>query len=461
MAIQRTVSPIDGAIIDERPQADERQVAAILAAAKGAQRAWKRRSVAERATYCSAAVDAFVAARERIADELTLQMGRPRAQSPGEVDGFAERARYMISIAEASLAPIVPPPKDGFTRFIERRALGVVLVVAPWNYPYLTAVNAIVPALLAGNAVILKHSGQTPLCAERLADAFAAAELPRGVFQVLHCDHETTLGVVAGPDVDFVSFTGSVPGGHAMQQAASGRFIRVGLELGGKDPAYVRADADVAAAAAGVADGVYYNAGQSCCGVERVYVHRAIFDPFVDAFRAEAEALRLGDPRDAATTIGPMVRASAADFVRGQVDEAIGQGARSLLGRASDLDEPGSPYLSPQLLVDVHHGMRLLFEESFGPVTGILAVDDDAEAIVRMNDSDFGLTASIWTADEGAARRIGAELETGTVFMNRCDVLDPALAWTGVKDSGIGCTLSPLGFEALTRPRSFHLKHEA
>jgi acyl-CoA reductase-like NAD-dependent aldehyde dehydrogenase len=457
----RTVSPVDGRVLVERPRADEREIEAVLAAARGAGRAWRRRSVAERVALIARAVDAFVARGPAIAEEITRQIGRPIAHSPGEVRGFEERARHMLAIAPDALADVVPAPKPGFRRFVRREPLGVVLVLAPWNYPFLTAVNAIVPALAAGNTVILKHSEQTPLAAERLGEAFAAAGLPRGVFQFVHCDHDAIARMIAGPHVDFVAFTGSVEGGHAVQRAAAGRFIATGLELGGKDPAYVRADAPFEHTVENVVDGAFFNAGQSCCGIERVYVQRPLYPRFVEAFVAKVKEYRLGDPLDPATTLGPMARARGAALVREQIAEAVAQGARALIDpRDFPADRPGTPYLAPQVLVDVTHGMRVMSEESFGPVVGIMPVADDAEAVVRMNDSRYGLTASIWTGDPEAAQAIGEELETGTVFMNRCDYLDPALAWTGVKDSGRGVTLSRVGYEALTRPKSFHLRVE-
>ena len=457
----RTISPVDGRVLVERPRSDEREIAAALGAARGAGRAWRRRSVAERAQQLARAVDAFVARGPAIAEEITRQIGRPIAHSPGEVRGFEERARHMLAIAGDALADLVPTAKPGFRRFVRREPLGVVLVLAPWNYPFLTAVNAIVPALVAGNTVILKHSEQTPLAAERLAEACEAAGLPRGVFQFVHCDHAAVARMIASPEIDFVAFTGSVEGGHAVQRAAAGRFIATGLELGGKDPAYVRADAPFEHTVENVVDGAFFNAGQSCCGIERVYVQRALFDRFVEAFVAKVKEYRLGDPLDPATTLGPMARARGADFVRDQTAEAVAMGARALIDpRAFPADRPGSPYLAPQVLVDVTHGMRVMSEESFGPVVGIMPVADDAEAVTRMNDSRYGLTASIWTGDPEAALALGDELETGTVFMNRCDYLDPALAWTGVKDSGRGVTLSRIGYEALTRPRSYHLRVE-
>jgi acyl-CoA reductase-like NAD-dependent aldehyde dehydrogenase len=450
---------VDGRVLVERERADEREVAAALAAARGAAAAWRRRPVAERAALVSRAVDAFVARGPAIAEELTRQMGRPIAHSPGEVRGFEERARHMLAIAEEALADVVPEPKLGLLRFVRREPLGVVLVLAPWNYPYLTAVNAVVPALAAGNAVILKHSEQTPLCAERFAEAFRAAGLPRGVFQFLHCDHDAVARMIRSREVGYVAFTGSIEGGHAVVQAAAERFIGTGLELGGKDPAYVRPDAPFAHSVDHLVDGAFFNAGQSCCGIERIYVHRSVYDRFVEAFVAKVKEYRLGDPLDPATTLGPMARARAADFVREQIAEAVAAGARALIDpRAFPADRPGTAYLAPQVLAGVSHGMRVMSEESFGPVVGIMPVADDAEAVVRMNDSRYGLTASIWTSDAEAALAIGAEIETGTWFMNRCDVLDPALAWTGVKDSGRGVSLSRLGYEVLTRPKSYHMK---
>jgi len=386
-------------------------------------------------------------------------MGRPVAHSPGEVNGFEERARYMLDIAPETLADIAAGPKAGFTRYVRRVPLGVVVVVAPWNYPYLTAVNSVVPALAAGNAVLLKPSAQTPLSAERFARAFQAAELPAGLFQHLYLGHEATLELIATPGVDFVAFTGSVRAGHAVQAAAARRFIGVGLELGGKDPAYVRADADLEHAVENVVDGAFFNAGQSCCAIERAYVHEDIYEDFVAAAAETVRGLRLGNPLDPETTLGPLVRPSAAEHVRVQTAEAIAAGAKALIAPEGDR-EPGSPYLAPQLLVDVDHGMRVMTEETFGPVLGIMKVRSDEQAIELMNDSDFGLTASVWTRDEQAAISIGERVATGTWFMNRADYLDPALAWTGVKDSGRGCTLSRVGYEQLTRPKSYHLRVE-
>ena len=457
--VLRCISPVDGSVRVERPLASESEIAASLERARRAEKRWRRLPVTERAAACSRLVDAFVAKGPEIAEEITWQMGRPIRHSPNEVRGFEERARYMIGIAEPALAPIDCGPKPGFQRTIRREPLGVVLTIAPWNYPYLTAVNSVVPALLAGNSVLVRHSAQTPLCSERIAEAGLAAGLEPGLLQALHASHRDTERLVARPGVDFVAFTGSVAVGRAVQRAAAARFIGVGLELWGKDPAYVRPDADLAHAVADLVDGAFYNAGQSCCGIERIYVHESVHDAFVEAALALVRRYRLGNPTDPEVDLGPVVRAEAAALVREQTAEAVARGARALVDpREFPADAPGTPYLAPQVLVDVDHGMRVMTEESFGPAVGIQRVRDDDEAVALMNDSPYGLTASVWTRDESAALALGDRVDTGTWFMNRCDTLDPALAWTGVKDSGRGCTLSRLGFETLTRPKSFHLR---
>jgi acyl-CoA reductase-like NAD-dependent aldehyde dehydrogenase len=457
--ILKCISPIDGSVYAERPAATDADIQAALDRAQACQAAWRDVSIAERAALCTAMVDAFIKEPEAVAEELARQMGRPARYGAGEVKGFEERARHMIAIAGEALADRPAPDKPGFTRFIRRMPLGVVLVVAPWNYPYLTAVNAIVPAIMAGNAVVLKHATQTPLCGERIARAFDTAGAPDGLFQVLHLTHDQTARVVASPEINFVAFTGSVPGGAAMERAAAGRFIGLGLELGGKDPAYVRADANLAHAIENVTDGAFFNSGQSCCGIERVYVHADVYDDFVAGMVDLAKTYVLGNPLDPATTLGPMVRSKAADFVRGQIAAAVQAGAQALIDpKAFPRDGAGSAYMAPQVLTGVDHSMRVMTEESFGPVVGVMKVSGDDEAVALMNDSDFGLTASIWTADADAALALGSRIETGTLFMNRADYLDPALAWTGVKNSGRGCTLSPLGYDHLTRPMSFHLR---
>ena len=455
----QTITPVDGSIYVERPFATPAEIDTALNTAVQTQKQWSATPLAERAALCSRMVDAFVANKDQIAEELTWQVGRPIRYTPGEVRGFEERARYMISVAHQALADVKPTPQAGFTRFIRREALGVVLVLAPWNYPYLTAVNSIVPALLAGNVVILKHAFQTPLCAERLADAFQAAGFPPGVFQYLHATHEDVATMVQDQRVDFVVFTGSVAGGHAITQAASSRFVGTALELGGKDPAYVRADADLNHAVENLVDGSFFNSGQSCCGIERIYVDQTIYEEFLDGFVRLTNQYILENPTSPDSTLGPVVRTGAADFIRGHIDEAVRLGAKALIHEASfPMSKNGTPYVAPQVLINVDHSMKVMREETFGPVVGIMPVPNETEAIRLMNDSPYGLTAAIWTSDQEAAMWIGSQLATGTVFMNRCDYLDPALAWVGVKNSGRGVSLSVLGYEQLTRPKSFHLR---
>lgn len=457
---QLTISPVDGSIYAERELASGAQIEATLQRATEAQRSWRETAIAERGALVTAMVEWLAARKDELGTELSWQIGRPIRYTPNEISGgFRERGLYMIGIAEETLADIVPAPKEGFRRFIRREPVGTVLVLAPWNYPWLTAVNSIVPALMAGNSVVLKHSDQTPLVAERFTEAALAAGIPEGVFQHIHMTHEDVARVVRDERIGVVVFTGSVAGGHAVTQAASARFVRLATELGGKDPAYVMADADLNFAIENVIDGALFNSGQSCCAVERIYVHQDVYEAFVDGAVELTKSYVLGHPLEARTTLGPLVRTRAAQFVRDQITEAIAQGAQALIDPAHfPLDRDQTPYLAPQLLTDVNHGMRVMTEESFGPVVGIMPVRDDAEAVRLMNDSRYGLTASLWTQDAERAIKLGGQIATGTVYMNRCDYLDPALVWTGVKDSGSGGSLSVLGYDYFTRPKSYHLR---
>ncbi|MEP7337444.1 MAG: aldehyde dehydrogenase family protein [Acidobacteriota bacterium] len=458
--IQQTVTPIDGSVYAERQLATLQQIENTLGKAVAAQSIWRQVPVSERMAICRLMKDWLVEHADEIGKELTWQIGRPIAYSPFELRrGFNERVNYMCDIAEHELADIAIEPKENFQRFIRREPLGTVLVLAPWNYPWLASVNAVVPAILAGNSVVLKIAPQTPLVAERYAEAFSAAGLPEGVFQFLHIDHDQVAEVIKDSRIGFVAFTGSVAGGHAVQRAASERFIATGLELGGKDPAYVRADAPMEATIENLVDGAMFNSGQSCCAVERIYVHQDVYNRFVEGAVELTKQYKLGNPLEAGITLGPMVRTEAAGKARAHIAEALRKGATALIDENLFLmSKAGTPYLAPQILTGVDHSMLVMTEETFAPVVGIMPVKDDEEAIRLMNDSKYGLTASIWTTDVDAALRIGDQIETGTFYMNRCDYLDPSLAWAGVKDSGRGCTLSRLGFEAFTRPKSFHLQ---
>jgi acyl-CoA reductase-like NAD-dependent aldehyde dehydrogenase len=453
----KIISPIDGSVYAERPFATDAEIDAALSRARAAQARWAEVPVAERVEQTLAMLDALLAMNDEIVPELAWQMGRPTRYG-GEKRGLEERARYMAGIAEEALAPLVPKETSGFRRYVKREPLGIVLVVAPWNYPYLTAGNTIFPALMAGNAVILKHAAQTLLVGERFQQAADRAGLPKGVFQNLVLGHEQTERLLGSGQVNHVNFTGSVAGGKAIERAAAGSFTSVGLELGGKDPAYVLPDVKLDHAVENLVDGAFFNSGQCCCGIERIYVHEKVFQPFLENFVALTKKSVVGSPLDAETTIGPMARAGFADHVRNHNEEALRKGAKPHIQMKAANDKRGSPYIAPEVFTNVNHQMAVMREETFGPVVGIMKVRDDDEAVELMNDSPYGLTASIWTTDMDRAAKIGERVATGTVFMNRCDYVDPGLVWTGVKDTGRGAALSHFGFHALTRPKSYHLR---
>lgn len=441
-----------------RPYADDATIDHLLDAATATARAWARSPLAERIALCSRAVEEMEAARESIAADITRTMGKPLRQARNELAGMVKRARHMGSIAEASLADTVLP-LDGFERRIARVPLGVVLDLPAWNYPLLTAVNVLIPAVLAGNAVVVKHSPRSPLCGEHFAAAFARAGAPAGLVQALHADYPTTERIAGDRRIGYVAFTGSVFGGHRIYAAAaSQRFTDVGLELGGKDGAYVAPDADFDKAVDGVVDGACYNAGQSCCAVERAYVHESIYDRFVEAAMALMKQYKLGDPTEEGISMGPIAQPWHPAFLQKQIDQARDRGANVLLGgRATQVDGRGR-FFEPTLLTDCDPSLDVMRVETFGPVLPIVKVRSDEEAVAHINDCDLGLTAAIYTKDAERAARLAAELDVGTVYMNQCDTLDPALPWTGTKDSGKGASLSSLGFLHLTRPKALNFK---
>ncbi|OOY30152.1 aldehyde dehydrogenase family protein [Thioclava sp. F36-6] len=453
----KCISPVDGQVYAEREALSAPEAQALAAGLRAAQPAWAERPLSERIALVEAGIAKLNEMKDLVVEELAWQMGRPTRYG-GEFGGMNERAGYMASIAEEALAPMVVEQSDSFLRQIAREPVGVVFIIAPWNYPYMTVINSLVPALIAGNTVMLKHATQTMLVGERIAEAFHAAGVPQDVFQNVYLTHETSEELMGAKAFDFVNFTGSVGGGRAVERALAGTFTGLGLELGGKDPGYVAADADLDAAVDGLMDGALFNAGQCCCGIERIYVHASLYDAFVEKAAAWASKLTLGNPFEPETTLGPMANKRFAEVVRGQIEDAITDGAKPLLDPELFPADDGGAYLAPQILVDVNHEMRVMREESFGPVVGIMPVKDDEEAIAAMNDCDYGLTCSIWTADPARAEAMGKRLQTGTVFMNRCDYLDPALCWTGCKETGRGGSLSVLGYHALTRPKSYHLK---
>ncbi|SER55222.1 aldehyde dehydrogenase family protein [Rhizobium sp. NFR03] len=457
MTMIQCISPVDGSVYAEREAMPYEAAADAVARARKAQKSWARRPLEERVQLVLKGVTRL---NEMVADvvpELAWQMGRP-VKYGGEFRGFNERSNYVASIAADAMKPMVIEESDRFERRIVREPHGVVFVIAPWNYPYMTAINTIAPALMAGNVVIIKHASQTLLVGERMVRAFTEAGMPEDVFQNLFLDHETSARLIAAKSFDFVNFTGSVEGGRSIERAAAGTFTGLGLELGGKDPGYVMEDADLDAAVDTLMDGATYNSGQCCCGIERIYVHESLYDDFVEKSVAWVSNYKLGNPLDPETTLGPMANKRFAAVVRAQVADAISKGARATIDPKLFPADDGGAYLAPQILVDVDHSMEFMTEETFGPAVGIMKVKSDAQALALMNDCKYGLTASLWTQDPERAAAIGAEIETGTVFMNRADYLDPALCWTGVKETGRGGSLSIFGFHNLTRPKSYHLK---
>lgn len=458
MVMIQNISPIDGSVYAEREAMSLDAARGVVLKARAAQKAWARRALDERVQLVLKGVARLNEMVDEVVPELAHMMGRP-VRYGGEFKGFNERSNYVASIAADALAPLVIEESGNFERRIEREAHGVVFVIAPWNYPYMTAINTIAPALMAGNTVVIKHASQTLLVGERMVRAFVEAGVPDDVFVNLFLDHQTTSALIAESRFNFVNFTGSVEGGRAIERAAAGTFTGLGLELGGKDPGYVMEDADLDAAVDTLMDGATFNSGQCCCGIERIYVNEALFDAFVEKSVAWVSNYKLGNPLEQETTLGPMANKRFAKVVRQQVADAVAKGAKALVDpKLFAADDGESAYVAPQILIDVDHTMEFMKEETFGPAVGIMKVRNDEEAIQLMNDSKYGLTASLWTQDADRAGRIGREIETGTVFMNRADYLDPALCWTGVKETGRGGSLSVIGFQNLTRPKSYHLK---
>lgn len=458
MTMIQNISPIDGSVYAEREAMSLEAARAAVSKARKAQKDWARRPLEDRVQLVLKGVARLNEMVAEVVPELAHMMGRP-VRYGGEFKGFNERSNYVASIAADALAPLVIEESGNFERRIEREAHGVVFVIAPWNYPYMTAINTVAPALMAGNTVVIKHAAQTLLVGERMVRAFVEAGVPDDVFINVFLDHATTSALISEGLFNFVNFTGSVEGGRAIERAAAGTFTGLGLELGGKDPGYVMEDADLDAAVDTLMDGATYNSGQCCCGIERIYVNENLYDAFVEKSVAWVSNYKLGNPLIEETTLGPMANKRFAKVVRAQIADAVAKGAEALVDpKLFPADDGESAYVAPQILVNVDHSMEFMTEETFGPALGIMKVKNDDEAIALMNDSKYGLTASLWTQDAARAGRIGREIETGTVFMNRADYLDPALCWTGVKETGRGGSLSVLGFQNLTRPKSYHLK---
>ena len=449
------VNPANGRVIAELPKDTAASVTAKYRAARAEQPHWAAMPLAARLAAIRRFREEIVRETERLAAVLTSEVGKPIRQSRNELNGLLGRIDFFLAAADGTLAPRQVHDEGGMREVISHEPLGVIANISAWNYPYFVGANVFVPALLAGNAVLYKPSEYATLTGLEIGRLLHLAGIPQDVFAVVVGAGEVGRAVLAQP-VDGVFFTGSYGTGARIAHEVGPRMVKLQLELGGKDPTYVCEDVDVAAAAASLADGAMYNAGQSCCSVERIYVHAKIHDAFVDAFVAEVRGFRLGDPTSEDTYIGPLTRAPQLDLLERQVADAKDKGAKLLIGGAR-LPAPGH-WFQPTVFSHVDHSMELMREESFGPIIGIQKVEDDDEAVRLMNDTEYGLTAGVYTKDEARARGILASVRAGSVYWNCCDRVSPRLPWSGVGHSGVGLTLSTYGIETFTRPKAWHLK---
>ncbi|KAK8143488.1 hypothetical protein G3M48_007184 [Beauveria asiatica] len=456
-----TISPTTGEVVITRNGASSTDLDLLPKVATESFQSFRKTTLKERQDIVKKFLQGLADREAELAEELTVQMGRPIAFTGKEITTAVKRGEYLLKISGEALQDTDGEAEKGFKRFIRKVPVGPVLVIFAWNYPYLILVNSLVPAILAGNSVILKPSPQTPTIVERVSEIFAAAGLPQGVLQYFHCGSPSTMEtIVRDPRIELVCFTGSVAGGLSVQKAAADRIVNIGLELGGKDPAYVRSDVDIDWAAEEIVDGSIFNSGQSCCSLERVYVDESIHDAFVEAVQKVLKGYKLGDPFDKSTHVGPVISSRSKDAIEGHIKDAVSKGAKDATPANETFDSLPAKgnFVKPTLLTGVDHSMAVMTEETFGPVIPVMKVKSDAEAIKLMNDSEFGLTASIWTKDTDKGYELAEDVEAGTVFVNRCDYPSPDLAWTGWKNSGRGQTLSKFGFDAFVKLKSFHLK---
>lgn len=448
----KTINPYTKTLLNEFSYEQWPEVANKTEKAQQTFQTWKKIPIRDKIAAILEALNYFDIHQETIAKDITLQMGKPISQSRNEVKSFFERAHYLCSIAEEALKPDILP-KAGFHREIRHEPHGVVFVISAWNYPLLVTVNSVVAGLLAGNTILLKPSSVTPTIGQHFENAFKQMAGIDHLLQNLILDHPTTNKLLEEGNIQHVVFTGSVAGGHSVYQHAAKRFIDCGLELGGKDGAYVAEDADPADAAAGLVDGALYNAGQSCCGIERIYVHKKLYEPFIEQALNLLKEYRMGDPLLTDTTLGPLAKPKSYALLEQQVQEAVQKGAKLVYGGKRQ-----DQFFLPTLLTSVDHTMEVMREENFGPIVAVMRVEDDREAFKLVADSHYGLTAAIYTESLQRAEAFSQAVDAGTIFMNRCDYLDPALPWTGFKDSGKGSALSKYGFYSLTKLKAIHFK---
>ena len=451
----KVTNPANGEIVATLPTDDAKAVRAKCERARAAQPRWAAVPLKKRLAAIAKFRGRVVAESETLARILTSEVGKPIAQSRHELRGLLPRIDFFLAETARTLRPRRISADDAIEERISHEPLGVIANISAWNYPWFVGANVFIPALLAGNSVLYKPSEFASLTGLEIARLLHQSGIPDDAFIAVIGGGETGAALIEQP-VDGIFFTGSYATGQRIAEAVRGRMVKLQLELGGKDPIYVCDDVDVAKAAASVADGAFYNTGQSCCSVERVYVHGKIFRPFLDAFVAEVKGYRCGAPSDDKTYIGPLTRAPQVKVLESQVKDAVKKGAKLLTG-GKRVKGKGN-WFEPTVLADVDHSMAVMREESFGPVIGIMAVKNDDEAVKLMNDSDYGLTAGVYTTDAKRARDILADLRAGSVYWNCCDRVSPRLPWSGVGHSGIGLTLSTYGIETFTRPKAWHLR---
>ncbi|MEO8506819.1 MAG: aldehyde dehydrogenase family protein [Betaproteobacteria bacterium] len=453
----KITNPATGTVLIDVVADNAKAVRAKYDRARAAQPKWAATPVRKRLAAIAKFREMLVDRLSELARTLSLEVGKPIRQSRNEINGLCGRIDFFLAETEKALRDekVFADEKAGMEERIGHEPLGVIANISAWNYPYFVGGNVFIPALAAGNAILYKPSEFATLTGMHIADMLHASGVPEDAFILVIGDGKTGMALLRQA-VDGVFFTGSYATGAKIAASTGRRMIKTQLELGGKDPIYVADDVDVKAAAAAVADGAFYNTGQSCCSVERVYVHEKVYDDFVAAFVAEVRGFKLGDPLDEATYIGAITRKPQLAVLQKQVADAKKKGALLLAGGGA-VKGKGN-WFAPTVFADVDHSMALMRDESFGPIIGLQAVADDEAAVDLMNDTEYGLTAGVYTADEKRAKKILKQVNAGTVYWNCCDRVSPRLPWSGVKHSGIGLTLSTYGIQTFTRPKAWHLR---